>query len=387
MTNSHPKPQKFDELTPEKLEFVHRMKNFAVHELNIDDPFFTLYHAFRFCAAREFVEKDVRHLLTDYAHFRTEKSLRGVIASPCTDTNWQIAQELEDGFYYIDKKFRPVFVFRIGAKKLAKTLDKFGYQAIEDYYVQIFERFLYIILPICSAAKGKRVTKCITIMDLKDVSVTKYLKGKENEFLKNISRVSQNFYPQILKRVYLINAPTFFETAWKIIKIFLHPTTSAKFKIFNNVPSKILQNDVGINNLHVLYSGERREDFFTCPGPWSPEFQRSLCEKKLVLTDPSPFLAYFCTQEEKEILKSVFFPSPFVSLKSHTNPSPKTEENLEDPSKMIETDSNTVNALNFVEKENLNEILEKYAICIGSSKVPRPSSFAVGLSRFRGKTH
>lgn len=318
---------KFEEMSPQQLEFVKSMKVFSM-ENGIEDPWFTLFQVFRFCMARQFQPEEVRKLIVEYSQFRKKHQNMGTFASPCSPVDSELAKATGDGFFCIDKKFRPVFVFRLGAKNVINMLDRFGYEAIEAHYTQMFERYLMIILPICSALKGKRVTKCVTIFDLKDVAITKFLSGRENDFVKNVSQVSQNFFPQILKKVYLINAPMLFETAWKILKIFLHPVTAAKFQIFKGVPSKILQRDIGVENLHRLHSGSRGEDFFTCPGPWASELEFACRTGSLYLKNPNSYLQYFCTEEEREYLSRKFTPQNFFIQR------PKTEISIESISEL-----------------------------------------------------
>ena len=298
---------KFENMSPDQLSFVKSMKVFSF-ENGIDDPWFTLFHVFRFCMARQFHPEEVRKLIAEYAQFRKKHLSSGALASPCNPVDWELAKAAKDGFFCVDRKFRPVFVIRSGAKNVESMMANFGYEAVEAYYTQLFERFFMIFLPICSALKGKRVSKCVIILDLKDMTISKLLSGKEKDFTQKVSYVSQNFFPQIMKKVYLINAPILFETAWKVLKIFLHPVTAAKFEIFKGVPAKVLQKEIGVENLHRLHSGSRGEDFFTHPGPWTSELELALRRRSNHLSNPTPFLQFFCTEEERTQLAQLLMP-------------------------------------------------------------------------------
>jgi len=86
-----------------------------------------------------------------------------------------------------------------------------------------YERLADPRLPACSRKAGKLLETCCTVMDLKGVGITSI--SSVYSYVKSASAISQNYYPERLGRLYLINAPWGFSGAFKVIKAFLDPVT------------------------------------------------------------------------------------------------------------------------------------------------------------------
>ena len=108
-------------------------------------------------------------------------------------------------------------------------------------------------LPACSRKAGQLLETCCTIMDLKGVGITsiKSVYG----YIKQASAISQNFYPERLGKLYLINAPWGFSSAFSVVKGFLDPVTVQKIHILGaNYQSELLE-QVPKENLPVTFGG------------------------------------------------------------------------------------------------------------------------------------
>lgn len=74
---------------------------------------------------------------------------------------------------------------------------------------------------------------------------SKFLKKKVYEFIKLTSAVGQNYYPEILGQMFIVNAGFLFKAAWTVIKAFLDDKTKKKItSIGKDYPKKLL--------LHVI---------------------------------------------------------------------------------------------------------------------------------------
>jgi CRAL/TRIO domain len=107
-------------------------------------------------------------------------------------------------------------------------------------------------LPACCRKAGKLLETCCTIMDLKGVGVSKV--SSVYSYVKSASAISQNYYPERLGRLYLINAPWGFSGAFNFVKSFLDPVTVQKIHILGasyhaellaQVPKENLPNQFG----------------------------------------------------------------------------------------------------------------------------------------------
>jgi len=70
----------------------------------------------------------------------------------------------------------------------------------------------------------------IYIMDLNGLSMHHYTSSSIS-ILKQIQAIDDNFYPEFLRKVIVINTPTVFTLFWKIGKMVMHQQSIAKFDI------------------------------------------------------------------------------------------------------------------------------------------------------------
>lgn len=97
-------------------------------------------------------------------------------------------------------------------------------------------------------------------------------------YLQRASAISQNYYPERLGKLYIINAPWGFSGAFSVIKKFLDPVTVAKIHVLGSGFEKDLKAQIPAENLPKRFGG-------TCAcaggcelsdqGPWQdPQFAK-----------------------------------------------------------------------------------------------------------------
>lgn len=131
-------------------------------------------------------------------------------------------------------------------------------------------------LPACSRKAGNLLETCCTIMDLKGVGLTKV--SSVYSYVKQASAMSQNYYPERLGRLYLINAPWGFSSVFSVVKGFLDPVTVEKIHVLGSGYKSELLAQVPAENLPKAFGGS-----CDCPGgcslsdkgPWTePEWAK-----------------------------------------------------------------------------------------------------------------
>ena len=58
--------------------------------------------------------------------------------------------------------------------------------------------------------------------------------------------ISQNYYPELLHKMHIINSPFIFKSVWSVIKNWVDKKTRDKININTNLPTKELIKDIGI---------------------------------------------------------------------------------------------------------------------------------------------
>jgi CRAL/TRIO domain len=150
-------------------------------------------------------------------------------------------------------------------------------------------------LPACSRKTGQLLETCCTIMDLKGVGIISV--PSVYGYLRQASAISQNYYPERLGKLYLINAPWGFSSVFSVVKGFLDPVTVDKIHVLGfNYKMELLE-QVPAENLPVEFGG-------TCEceggcqlsdmGPWhEPEWTKpsTLASEKSPGTSDDPTAA------------------------------------------------------------------------------------------------
>lgn len=114
-------------------------------------------------------------------------------------------------------------------------------------------------LPACSRKSGYLLETSCSIMDLKGVGIAKAT--SVYGYLQAVSAISQNYYPERLGKMYVINAPWGFSGVWGVVKRFLDPVTVNKIHILGSGYQKELLAQVPAENLPKQFGGS-----CDCPG-------------------------------------------------------------------------------------------------------------------------
>jgi hypothetical protein len=109
-------------------------------------------------------------------------------------------------------------------------------------------------LPACSRKSGYLLETSCTITDLKGVGISKAT--SVYGYLQAISAISQNYYPERLGKLYVINAPFGFSTVFSFVKRFLDPVTVNKIHILGSGYQSTLLEQVPAENLPKAFGGK-----------------------------------------------------------------------------------------------------------------------------------
>ena len=108
-------------------------------------------------------------------------------------------------------------------------------------------------LPACSRKSGQLLETCCSIMDLKGVGLSKV--SSVYSYVKEASAMSQNYYPERLGKLYLVNAPWGFSSVFSVVKGFLDPVTVQKIHVLGAGYQKELLAQVPAENLPTILGG------------------------------------------------------------------------------------------------------------------------------------
>ena len=124
-------------------------------------------------------------------------------------------------------------------------------------------------LPACSRKAGSLLETCCSILDLKGVGIGSV--SSVYGYIKQTAAISQNYYPERLGKLYLINAPWGFSSVFSIVKGFLDPVTVQKIHVLGSGYQRELLEQVPKENLPKIFGGTcdcERGCAFSDAGPW-----------------------------------------------------------------------------------------------------------------------
>ncbi|KAF3931717.1 Patellin-3 [Dactylella cylindrospora] len=229
----------------------------------------------RYLRARKFNVQASYDMFVNAEKWRKEVSLDENIKSFDFTEKEQVFQYYPQFYHKTDKDGRPVYIEKLGKIDLTALLKVTTEDRMLMHLAIEYERCADPRLPACSRVVGKLLETCCTIMDLKGVSVLNI--PSAYGYLKKASVLSQDYYPERLGKLYVINAPWGFSGAFNIVKGFLDPVTVDKIHVLGYNYQKELLAQVPAENLPVEFGGTCECGgsgcMFSDAGPWhDPEF-------------------------------------------------------------------------------------------------------------------
>ncbi|EMC99951.1 hypothetical protein BAUCODRAFT_30373 [Baudoinia panamericana UAMH 10762] len=157
-------------------------------------------------------------------------------------------------YHKTDKDGRPLYIEQLGKADLDAlrkiTTDE---RMLENLVVE-YEKVADPRLPACSRKAGQLLETCCTVLDLKGVGLSKA--NQVYPYLQKASGVSQNYYPERLGKLYIINAPWGFSGIFSVVKRFLDPVTVAKIHVLGSNYKSELLSQVPEENLPAEFGGK-----------------------------------------------------------------------------------------------------------------------------------
>ncbi|EHK43881.1 uncharacterized protein TrAtP1_008319 [Trichoderma atroviride] len=207
----------------------------------------------RFLRARKFDVELAKQMFLDTEKWRAETKLDEILPTWDYPEKPEISKYYKQFYHKIDNDGRPVYIETLGGIDLTamykiSTADRMLTNLAVEY-----ERVADPRLPACSRKAGHLLETCCTIMDLKGVTLTKV--PQVYSYVKQASVISQNYYPERLGKLFLINAPWGFSTVWGVVKGWLDPVTVKKINILGSSYQSELKKHIPAENIPKEFGG------------------------------------------------------------------------------------------------------------------------------------
>jgi len=174
-------------------------------------------------------------------------------------------------FHKTDKKGRPLnihFFSGVDFPKLYKVCTP------EKHWQTVLvnaESLPREILPAATRKAGKPVDTVFVIVDLKGFGLSQFWQMKT--LARNSFQISQDYFPETMGQLAIVNAPSTFTMIWSIIKPWLSKETAEKVDILGSDYKDVLLNLVDADCLPSTLGGtcecpEYGGCHMNSPGPW-----------------------------------------------------------------------------------------------------------------------
>jgi len=227
----------------------------------------------KFLRARKLDVNKALEMIVNCQKWRKDENIDSVLTFPFPEID-RVKVYYPHGFHKTDKLGRPIYIDMMGDIKIDDLFKLTTHERMITYQIKSYERLMNHIFPACSKESKKYIHQTLTIIDLKKLS-TKHLNKKTYGLLKIISQISQNYYPESLGQLFIINTGLVFKAAWAVCKSFLDEKTRSKIIPLGKDYKKKLFEVAAPENVPKIVGGECLCEPYGClysdAGPWNKE--------------------------------------------------------------------------------------------------------------------
>eukprot|EP00918_Siedleckia_nematoides_P066970 GHVU01145677.1.p1 GENE.GHVU01145677.1~~GHVU01145677.1.p1 ORF type:complete len:333 (-),score=73.29 GHVU01145677.1:675-1673(-) len=249
-------------------------KKYAAQSVRYSDEFFK-----RFLVARNYDVAKTKKMLTGYFSWREEADVESITKTEYKNAGL-LRRNYEHGYHGVDKQGRPIYIDRIGSVNVTTLLNEVTEQEVIDIWIQEYEHLVHVILPACAKQNSDSPAKTLTIVDMKNFNM-RHVTGKTRKLLNRLTRISQDYYPEILGQMVIINTPGVFQALWNIVKLSIDEKTRSKISMYGTNWKPHLHELCDLTQLPAFLGGSQADDadwLRNTVGPWSDP--TILCEVK-----------------------------------------------------------------------------------------------------------
>lgn len=185
-----------------------------------------------------------------------------------------------EGFYCTDREGRPVYIQKPGDIDCSALWKFTTLERSIKYHITQQERYIKIVAPSASLKAGRKAFQSIVIIDMDGVGVST-LTGEVRTIMSKVMSIDQDYYPELMHKSLIINAPTSFRIIWSLVKHLLDTRTQEKIEVLpsNYVPH--LLKHIAPENLMECYGGTNKTPLALSPGVWNDDDVKEALQQKL----------------------------------------------------------------------------------------------------------
>jgi hypothetical protein len=149
------------------------------------------------------------------------------------------------------------------------------------FFFVIGEMAQHIIYPLASEQYSQRVEKSIVVFDVGNVSLMKtYFDLKP--IIKISNQVMNNYYPETLHTLFIVNAGFFFRGVWNMAKVMLDKATQKKINILSDNGFAKLSQLMDPEDIPEFLGGSNTQKIWDMPGIFHEKYFEHFHEGRFI---------------------------------------------------------------------------------------------------------
>ncbi|CAI9784454.1 unnamed protein product [Fraxinus pennsylvanica] len=266
---------------PKDQQIVDKFRELLFVEGQLQVKHFDYHTLLRFLRMRDFDLMKAKDMFLQYLKWREEFHVDAIAKEFKFEEYPEVKKCYPHGFHGVDRYGRPVYIERIGMIDLDTFLQVTSIERFLKHHVSEQEKTLNWRYPACSLAAKKHIASTTSILDVKDVGLSKFSKPARYLFME-IQKIDSSYYPETLHQLFIINAGSAFRVLWKAIRAFLDPRTLAKIRVLGTDYKSSLLEVIDPSTLPIFLGGNCTCAEYGCcllsdKGPWNdPQIKQML---------------------------------------------------------------------------------------------------------------
>lgn len=242
------------------------------------DDYYTMR---RFLKARSFNLEKAIHMWSEMLQWRADFGTDSILHEFTFSEIEEVRSYYPHGFHGVDKEGRPIYIEKLGKVDPNKLLNVTTVERFLKYHVQSLEKTYLEKCPACSIAAKKHIDTMTTILDVEGLSWMNVAKlvNLVQDIIIRINKIDSSNYPEILNKMFIVNAGHGFRLLWNALKGFIDPRTSSKIEVLGSAYQQTLLEWIDMSQLPDFLGGsctcENRGCLRSNKGPWNdPEIMK-----------------------------------------------------------------------------------------------------------------